>query len=105
MNYEICNSCKINKAVWDYMPGFSSGKSSYFCDDCVHRGCSCNHRYINEEYPNDPEGDEGKDWVWVEKDVSWTYIDDKGREYPCGEYDYDPDGYEREINPHMYETE
>ena len=98
---ELCDCGKV--AVWDYLPGYSSGGSPYFCDDCVHRGCDCNHKYVKEEYPNDPEGQEGKDWMWVERDVSWTYIDDKGREYPCAEYDYDPDGYEREINPHEYE--
>jgi hypothetical protein len=29
----------------------------------------------------------------------WCYIDDKGREYPCGEYWYDKDGWEIEEEP------
>ena len=49
------------------------------------------------------EGEEGKDWVWIVDGSIWTSIDDNGREWPCAEYDYDPDGYEREINPHEYE--
>lgn len=99
---ELCDCGKI--AVFCYMPGYSSGNSPYFCDDCVHRGCSCNHKYINEEYLNNPEGEEGIDWKWIEEGLIWAYIDEKGREYPCAEYDCDPDGYEREINPHEYET-
>jgi hypothetical protein len=93
------------------MPGYSSGGSPYSCDDCVGRGCSCNHRYVDVngynphlDNPDYPEGEEGKDWKWVENGSIWTSIDDKGREYPCAEYDWDPDGYEREINPHEYET-
>jgi hypothetical protein len=54
--------------------------------------------------PELPEGIEGVDWKWIEDGSIWTYIDDKGREWPCAEYDCDPDGYEREINPHEYET-
>lgn len=30
---ELCNCGEV--AVWDYLPGFSSGSNSYFCDDCV----------------------------------------------------------------------
>ena len=97
---ELCDCGKV--AVWCYMPGYSSGSSPYSCDDCVGRGCSCNHRYINEQ--DTPEGEEGKDWIWVEDGGVWTHVDEKGREYPCAEYDYDPDGYERNINPHEYET-
>jgi hypothetical protein len=41
---ELCDCGKV--ASWCYLPGFSDG-SPYFCDDCVHRGCSCNHRYVN----------------------------------------------------------
>lgn len=96
------------------MPGYSSGCSPYFCDDCVGRGCSCNeYSVVDEDYhppggirPNEEEdGVEGVDWQWVnEEKTRWSRIDEKGRRYPCAEYDYDPDGYEREINPHIYET-
>jgi hypothetical protein len=99
MSKELCE-CG-NFAVWVYMPGYSSGNHPYFCNDCVHRGCSCNHKYINEVYTNNPEGEEGIDWKWIEEGLIWTYIDEKSREYPCAEYEWDPDGYEREINPHM----
>jgi hypothetical protein len=88
-----------NIAVWVYLPGFSSGDNPYFCDDCVNRGCMCNYRFIDEEEL--PNGDEGKDWIWVEVDVAWVFLDEKQREYPCMEFDYEPDGFEREINPHI----
>jgi len=102
MTNELCTCGK--RAVWCYLPGYSSGSSPYFCDECVHRGCSCNHRYVKDKLFKEgdiPEGEEGKDWIWVEEGSVWTSIDDKGREWPCEEYDYDPDGYELEINPHI----
>jgi len=106
---ELCDCGKV--AVWCYMPGYSSGDSPYFCDDCVGRGCSCNeYSVVNEHYhppggihPDDDDGTEGVNWEWVEPGVRWAHIDEKGRRYPCAEYDYDPDGYERDINPHEYE--
>ena len=108
MTNELCSCGK--KAVWCYMPGFSSGDSPYFCDDCVPRGCECNYEYLKEDAfhpplnePNLPTGEENVDWKWIEKDVCWAPLTHKQREYPCGEYDFDPDGYEREINPHEYE--
>ena len=88
-----------NIALWVYLPGFSFGDNPYFCDDCVNRGCMCNYRFIDEEEL--PNGDEGKDWIWVEVDVAWVFLDEKQREYPCMEFDYEPDGFEREINPHI----
>lgn len=107
MTYEICSVCKIKKAVWDYMPGYSSGESPYFCDDCVPRGCSCNHRHCDPSayHPNLddfdlPEGIEGVDWKWIDNGNVWTYLDEKGREFPCEEFYWDSEGYPREINPH-----
>jgi len=103
---ELCDCGKI--AVWCYMPGYSSGSSPYSCDDCVGRGCDCNHRYVKDKLFKEgdkPEGQEGIDWKWIVDGSIWTSIDDNGREWPCAEYDYDLDGYEREINPHIYETE
>jgi hypothetical protein len=103
---EYCDCGKL--ATWCYMPGYSSGESSYSCDECVPRGCDCNHIYCKGsahdpplEHEQCPEGDESSNWKWIEKDIIWTHIDDKGREYPCAEYDWDPDGYERDINPHV----
>jgi hypothetical protein len=48
-----------------------------------------------------PLWEENVDWKWIEKDVRWTALDTKQREYPCAEYEFDPDGFEREINPHI----
>jgi len=98
MNKELCGCGKM--ATYIYMPGFSSGESPFFCDDCVPRGCSCNHEYtvahskeVGQEYMgrNPPEND--TNWKWIEKDAIWVYTDDKGREYPCCEYEYDSEGF------------
>ena len=103
---EYCDCGKL--ATWSYMPGYGSGASPYHCDDCVPRGCDCNHIYCDRdsyhpqaEHPELPnEGDENVDWKWIDEGKIWTRLDDKCREYPCAEYDWDPDGYERDINPH-----
>jgi len=98
---ELCECGKI--AIWCYMPGYSSGCSPYFCDECVHRGCDCHNRYMDTEDPlfEPPEGQEGIDWKWVEEGRIWVSVDDKGREWPCSEYDWETNGYERENNPHI----
>jgi hypothetical protein len=44
---------------------------------------------------------ENVDWKWIDEGKIWTRLDDKCREYPCAEYDWDPDGYKRDINPHV----
>jgi len=98
MSKELCDCGNI--AVWCYMPGFSSGSNPHFCDECVNRGCECNHNHLKEEYKNNPEGVENVNWKWIEKDVSWTPIDEKGREYPCVEYMWEPEGWEKELNSH-----
>ena len=102
-----------NVAVWLYMPGYGDGSNPYICDDCVSSpediGCSCNWHYgkPQEGLPTDePDGIEGKDWRWVEyegdeyvdkitkeEDGYWQYLDERGRPYPCAEYDYDEEGY------------
>lgn len=102
MNKDLCDCGAI--AVWSYGPGFSNGDNPNFCEDCVPRGCSCNHKYVSVdsyqpplEDPYLPEGDEGKDWKWLdEKKTHWCYIDEKGREYPCSEFFYDEDGWDNE---------
>ena len=60
------------------MPSDRAGETNYpannyYCEDHVSRGCSCN----------------------MEEDGTQP-LDDKGREYPCCEYDYNQDGYEAE---------
>jgi len=102
-----------NVAVWLYMPGYGDGSNPFICDDCIGTpediGCSCNWHYglPQEGLPTDePEGIEGKDWRWVEyegdeytdkitkeEDGYWQYIDERGRPYPCAEYEYDEDGF------------
>lgn len=106
MSKELCSCGKVS--VWFYLPGYSSGGSPYFCDDCVPRGCECNYDYCDSgayhpplDESRKPEGEENVDWKWIEKDVCWTPLDSKQREFPCSEYDFEPEGYGREINPHI----
>lgn len=93
---ELCDCGAIS--VWCYMPGFSSGCNPYFCDDCVPRGCECNH-YSTRDEDYIPEGgfspteDDGR-FKWISETI-WTHIDEKGREYPCCEYMYDEEGFEK----------
>jgi hypothetical protein len=101
---EKCIKCP-NHALWWYMPS-----NRVYCDSCVPRGCDCNHHYIDiDAYtppldsPDVAEGEEGVDWIWVEKGVSWQRIDEQGREYPCCEYSYDEEGYEID-EPEMDDT-
>lgn len=101
-------------AVWLYMPGYSGGGNPYSCDECVmspenKNGCSCNWNYAKpqEGLPTDlPEGIEGKDWRWVvskedegmgiltKEDGYWINLDEKGRPYPCVEYEYSEEGFD-----------
>jgi hypothetical protein len=80
MSKELCKCGSL--AVWDYLPG-----NSYYCDNCVPRGCSCNYHHNElpdiEDYP----------FKWVD-DNTWVRVDEQGREYPCVEYDYDCDGFD-----------
>jgi hypothetical protein len=115
MSKAKCDCGKM--AVYVYMPGFSGGANPYFCDDCISSsddiGCSCNWHHTNVnaydppiDNPELPEGIENKDWRWVEHpgdeymgkitkaDGVWQYLDEKGRPYPCVEYDYDKDGFD-----------
>lgn len=103
MTKELCSCGKTS--VWCYLPGYSAGDSSYHCDDCVPRGCECNYDYTNTDLYDSkkPEGEENVDWKWIEEGICWTQIDSRKREYPCSEYEFDPDGFERAINPHIYE--
>jgi hypothetical protein len=96
-----------NPASWVYMPGFSDG-NSFICEDCISHidsvGCSCNWEYTMGECATIPEGIEGKDWKWVIQtanehmseitieDGIWVSLDERGRPYPCAEYEYDTDG-------------
>ena len=108
---EKCDCLKM--AQWVYMPSFSSGANPYFCDDCISSvddiGCSCcwNTALEQDGLPQDlPEGVEGKDWRWVENEANefmgeitkedgyWLNLDERGRPYPCVEYEYYEDGFD-----------
>lgn len=90
-------ACDCGKmAVWSYAPATTDTTNPFYCDECVPRGCSCNHDYDQEDMPiaetiawhdkND------RKWKWLEQGKSITTIDDKGREWPCCEYFYDEKG-------------
>jgi hypothetical protein len=107
-------NCKCGKiAVWNYLPATEVAQT-YFCDDCVPRGCTCNWR--NEEYDGVPEH---RNWRRITKEEYdaemknfyvfnkklknnykkiWEYTDEKNRPYPCCEYDYNGSGYDVEVD-------
>lgn len=100
---EKCDCGKL--AVWVYLPGFRDGGNPFLCEDCVSRGCECTQRHVAEDsyHPPLPQPDlppddlkEGKDWKWIEENKIWCYIDEAGREYPCCEYEYSEEGFEKE---------
>ena len=115
MSKELCDCGKM--ALWVYAHGFSSGGNPYFCDDCISSpddiGCSCNWHHVDIntyhpplDEPEIPEGVEGVDWRWVEHPCDeymdkitkesgvWQSLDERGRPYPCVEYDYSEDGFD-----------
>jgi len=105
-NLELCDCGKV--AVWCYMPGFQEG-SPYFCDDCISSpddaGCSCNWHYSKSGRHDEielPEGIEGKDFKYIvreditKEDGIWIHLDEKGRPYPCAEYCYSEEGFEKD---------
>lgn len=67
------------------------------CDECVHRGCECENRYIECESEPPPVEELNKTWKWIEVDKIWRSLDKNGREYPCVEYHYDADGFDEGI--------
>lgn len=101
--YHRCCLCD-NKATWLYMP--SSNGRVFYCNDHVPRGCQCNDYDI--EMDGDPTPGRPVAW-WTKEDSSrqppfclerqkdsffYQYLDEKGRLYPCVEYDYDEEGFE-----------
>jgi len=99
---ELCDCGNV--AVWCYMPGYSGGGNPYHCDECVPRGCECNH-YSTRAEDYFPPGDvnvegitpdpEDEPVLWL-NEHTWTHLDERGREYPCCEYMYSEDGWELE---------
>jgi len=105
-NLELCDCGKV--AVWCYIPGFKEG-SPYFCNDCISSpddaGCSCNWHYSKSGRHDEielPEGIEGKDFKYIvreditKEDGIWIHLDEKGRPYPCAEYCYSEEGFEKD---------
>ena len=113
-----CSHCN-KTATWLYMPSTEKG-CRFFCDDHVPRGCSCN--VYDLECDGEPEEDQlGCTIWWNREDYDKCYIkhlnpieyatkerqpdsfyyevlDEDGKRWPCCEYDYSPDGYERSHN-------
>lgn len=110
---EKCD-CGIDAVYW-YMPSYEDKSNPYYCETCVHRGCSCNYHHSN---PNDysppleegeiPNGIEGVDWKWIIKEETedcraitiedgyFVYLNKNGQEYPCCEYMYSVEGFDIE---------
>lgn len=86
-----CRKCFWKKAVWFYGPANEKLSGYDLCDDCVPRGCDCNHCYSKDltefsELPP-PVEEMNKTWKWIDEEKGiWTPIDEKGREYPCCEW-------------------
>ncbi len=97
---ELCDCGKIG--LWYYMPKTDRKENHFYCDDCVHRGCSCNHYHVDVDayHPplDEPElpTDEDRPIKWIEEGKVWCHIDEQGREYPCCEYWYDENGWDIE---------
>jgi len=99
---ELCDCGQI--ATWCYMPGYLGGGNPYHCDECVARGCECNH-YSTDGADYSPPGDVPAEGVlptkedepikWISKNT-WTHVDDKGREYPCCEHMYEEAGWDKD---------
>lgn len=83
-----------NTATYIYGPN-----GTPYCDECVPRGCSCNHRHTKLYFVGISDYDqedidmmseepppEDLTWKWIEKDKIWAYTDDIGRFFPCCEY-------------------
>jgi hypothetical protein len=100
LNRELCECGKF--AIWCYFPGYLDNSNPYFCDDCVPRGCTCNHRYVDVnayesslEQPDLP-AIEDEPIKWIQNEKVWCHVDEKGREFPCCEYGYNENGWSKD---------
>jgi len=80
MSKLLCCKCSAI-ATWYYMPDSTNPNRAY-CDDCVPRGCSCN------SVPKDDNWDSEDPDNWEQE------LDEQGRELPCCEYWYEPNGWD-----------
>lgn len=91
-NHHQCCKC-ANKATWFYTP-YNDGRDKYYCDDHIHRGCSCMW-ITKEEYEHTSY--ERENWKLVKlSDTHYEYRDLMDRQLPCCEYDYCEEGFEIE---------
>ena len=116
--YSTLEHCSCGKlATWIYMPGFANDNSPFFCDDCVvtkdEGPCSCNFKHITSFTDDElKELKEGLDYKFVVKEdliklnpnaevlnfvegALIYYLNDNGRPYPCAEYEYNEEGFEK----------
>ena len=98
--YRKCGKCKKKKAVWLYGP--SGNRIRLYCDECVPRGCPCNIRNLIYNEPMDESNilyyskedvgrlEMGKVGSRVRKPDSEYYenLDEKGRRFPCSDYEW-----------------
>lgn len=119
MNKELCKCGKI--ATWCYLPN-----DNCYCDDCVPRGCGCNIYALNEFQLDENinlsryifynqedtilfgNGDISHKELMQRgyktdniKDIINNYhfyegLDEDGRAFPCCEFMYDEDGFDKE---------
>jgi hypothetical protein len=71
-----CFKCE-KIAVWYYAPDNTKDHkdNSYYCDDCISRGCSCN----------------------IDPNTKEEIKDEQGRLFPCCEYIYNKYGFNQEM--------
>ena len=89
-----CHKCFWKKAVWFYGPANEALSGYDLCDECVPRGCTCNHEFAKgtlEELGHPPQlPPKDHPWKWLDEEKGvWTPVDEKGRQYPCCEWFYD----------------
>lgn len=109
MNDKIkCSECD-NIAQWCYLPNCDvETLKGFYCDECVPRGCTCNildFELFGEPdenknvgfYDKDEKNFDEKDMYKERKDSTfyYEYLDEKCRRFPCCEYDYSEDGFEK----------
>lgn len=108
MNNKIkCSECD-NIAQWCYLPNCNDETlKGFYCDKCVPRGCTCN--LYDFETCGEPDKENvvfydknttdfnEKTYYRNKKDTSfyYEYLDENGKRFPCCEYDYSEDGFEK----------
>lgn len=83
--------CKCGKlATWIYMP---SDNDWACCDDCVPRGCTCN---INLKENLTFNTEEEYNILCSNPDNLIEDLDERGRKYPCCEWWYNEEGWDKD---------